>query len=222
MQTSYVGKTCPYCQFPIKQGSGGVLCPGCQVPHHRTCWEENKGCTTFGCKETTFKTPVQHRVDIPSEVQSNFQATSNSSGLNTSLVVALVISLLIIIVLFVRLTAEQQANESSQSPSIQPSQQANQQTNSQMTQQPVEVIYYVITEPGVNLFIRKSPGRNNKKDSDIITRVPRGTQFTVTNNHGNSVKKDGYTWWEIRVVQSGITGWVAAEFISTNSRDVRK
>jgi len=222
LQTSYVGKTCPYCQFPIKQGSGGVLCPACHVPHHRTCWEENKGCTTFGCKEKIFKTPVQHRVDIPTVAQANVQNASNGSGSNTSLVVALAISLLIIIVLFVKLTTEQPANESTQSPSLQTNQQSTQQTNSQTTQQPVEVVYYVITEPGVHLFIRKSPGRSNKKDSDIITRVPRGTQFTVTNNHSNSVKKDGYTWWEIRVVQSGITGWVAAEFISTNSRDVKK
>ena len=26
-----------------------VQCPGCGTPHHRDCWEENLGCTVFGC-----------------------------------------------------------------------------------------------------------------------------------------------------------------------------
>ena len=25
------------------------LCPGCGTPHHHDCWEENQGCTVFGC-----------------------------------------------------------------------------------------------------------------------------------------------------------------------------
>lgn len=45
----FVGKTCPYCRFPIKPGDQIVVCPACQVPHHADCWEENQGCTTYGC-----------------------------------------------------------------------------------------------------------------------------------------------------------------------------
>lgn len=48
MVSASVGKTCPYCQFPLKQDSEAVQCPVCKVPHHRGCWEENGGCTTFG------------------------------------------------------------------------------------------------------------------------------------------------------------------------------
>ncbi len=51
-QTAYpksVGKTCPYCQFPIKQDNEVCQCPACKVPHHLECWEENGRCTTFGC-----------------------------------------------------------------------------------------------------------------------------------------------------------------------------
>jgi hypothetical protein len=47
---SSVGKTCPYCQFPIKQGSEVLECANCKIPHHEDCWEENGGCTTFGCQ----------------------------------------------------------------------------------------------------------------------------------------------------------------------------
>ena len=47
----YVGKICPYCKTEIKEGEEVKVCPECGIPHHATCWEENKGCTTFGCKE---------------------------------------------------------------------------------------------------------------------------------------------------------------------------
>ncbi len=50
MVQTHTGKTCPYCQFPIKQDSETVLCSSCRVPHHRECWQENGGCTTYGCQ----------------------------------------------------------------------------------------------------------------------------------------------------------------------------
>ncbi len=49
MHTSNIGKTCPYCQFPLKADSEVVVCAACRIPHHRECWQENGGCTTFGC-----------------------------------------------------------------------------------------------------------------------------------------------------------------------------
>lgn len=44
-----IGKTCPYCQTPIKPGEAVVFCSACSIPHHRECWNEGGGCTTFGC-----------------------------------------------------------------------------------------------------------------------------------------------------------------------------
>jgi hypothetical protein len=46
---SEVGKTCPYCRFPIKIGESIVLCDACKTPHHQDCWQENGGCTSYGC-----------------------------------------------------------------------------------------------------------------------------------------------------------------------------
>ena len=46
---SHVGKTCPFCQTPIKPGANVITCPACGMPHHEDCWQENGGCTTFGC-----------------------------------------------------------------------------------------------------------------------------------------------------------------------------
>jgi TM2 domain-containing membrane protein YozV len=42
---------CPYCRSEVTSDSGESLtCSGCGTPHHVECYEENKGCTIFGCK----------------------------------------------------------------------------------------------------------------------------------------------------------------------------
>ncbi|MHB0935567.1 MAG: RING finger protein [Armatimonadota bacterium] len=46
---AHVGKTCPYCQTPLKPHDQVVVCTECRMPHHQDCWEDNGGCTTFGC-----------------------------------------------------------------------------------------------------------------------------------------------------------------------------
>lgn len=40
--------TCPYCREPLSAGRVRE-CPTCHLPHHADCWEENHGCTVFGC-----------------------------------------------------------------------------------------------------------------------------------------------------------------------------
>lgn len=45
-----VGKTCPYCRFPLKPDEQVITCPACRLPHHADCWTENRGCTTYGCR----------------------------------------------------------------------------------------------------------------------------------------------------------------------------
>jgi len=41
---------CPYCQGPIGDSEETIVCTGCETPHHKDCYEENKGCTVFGCQ----------------------------------------------------------------------------------------------------------------------------------------------------------------------------
>lgn len=48
----YVGKTCPYCKTQLKETDDVVMCSSCEIPHHKDCWIENQGCTTFGCTGT--------------------------------------------------------------------------------------------------------------------------------------------------------------------------
>lgn len=45
----YIGKICPFCKSEFKEGDEIVVCSACDMPHHKDCWIENQGCTTFGC-----------------------------------------------------------------------------------------------------------------------------------------------------------------------------
>lgn len=48
----FVGKICPYCKSLFTQNDEIVVCSECDMPHHKECWTDNKGCTTFGCQGT--------------------------------------------------------------------------------------------------------------------------------------------------------------------------
>jgi len=45
----FVGKICPYCKQELGAYDNVVVCTSCKMPHHKECWEESRGCTTFGC-----------------------------------------------------------------------------------------------------------------------------------------------------------------------------
>lgn len=42
--------TCPYCQSGFLPSEDVLVCRACEIPHHRECWQENGGCTTYGCE----------------------------------------------------------------------------------------------------------------------------------------------------------------------------
>ena len=43
---------CPYCRMPFDEASSPpkIFCTACGMPHHEDCYQENGGCTVFGCK----------------------------------------------------------------------------------------------------------------------------------------------------------------------------
>lgn len=45
------GATCPICQTSIAEDEFAVTCPQCNQIHHRECWSEVGGCSTYGCKQ---------------------------------------------------------------------------------------------------------------------------------------------------------------------------
>lgn len=68
---NYIGKVCPFCKTEIKADDAVKVCPACGIPHHEGCWEENKGCTTFGCSEQHYEAQGTN----PTDVCSNCGAT---------------------------------------------------------------------------------------------------------------------------------------------------
>jgi hypothetical protein len=41
---------CPYCAEAVTSGTAEAhFCATCGTPHHEDCWQENGGCTVFGC-----------------------------------------------------------------------------------------------------------------------------------------------------------------------------
>ena len=81
------GKICPYCQSPLKKNADAIICSACGTPHHRECWEENKGCTTYGCKmnpttEDTFEVP-EEAVDIGDQTLESIRESLSRQGVES-------------------------------------------------------------------------------------------------------------------------------------------
>lgn len=60
----YIGKICPFCKTKITADDEVMVCPSCAAPHHKACWEENKGCTTFGCSEQHYVAQGTNPTDV--------------------------------------------------------------------------------------------------------------------------------------------------------------
>lgn len=61
---NYVGKICPFCKTGIKETDTVKVCPACGIPHHEGCWNENHGCTTFGCSEQHYEAQHTNPTDV--------------------------------------------------------------------------------------------------------------------------------------------------------------
>ncbi len=60
----WVGKICPFCKTAITADDEVTVCPSCATPHHKACWDENKGCTTFGCSEQHYVAQGTNPIDV--------------------------------------------------------------------------------------------------------------------------------------------------------------
>src|SRR4051794_30893658 len=54
-----VGRTCPYCRFPLKQDGHAVECGSCHAVQHSDCYAENRGCAVNGCAGAPGAQPTQ-------------------------------------------------------------------------------------------------------------------------------------------------------------------
>ena len=62
-----IGQLCSICQTGIVAGEQIVFCPDCRLPFHQECWEENRGCSTYGCKSA----PQSNKPETPVEMAAN-------------------------------------------------------------------------------------------------------------------------------------------------------
>lgn len=72
------GTKCPFCQSTIQFGKYVTECEKCKTLYHIQCWDDNHGCGTYGCENTSSKsdTPVSESVEnqevvIPPPPNSN-------------------------------------------------------------------------------------------------------------------------------------------------------
>lgn len=69
----YIGKICPFCKSEFKESDEIIICSECNMPHHKDCWIENQGCTTFGCLGTIQNagSPEQGAQESPSSTNQS-------------------------------------------------------------------------------------------------------------------------------------------------------
>ena len=63
----YIGKICPFCRNEIQEGDNVITCSVCGIAHHAACWEQNCGCTTFGCSQQNVIAPAAEPAPAPVE-----------------------------------------------------------------------------------------------------------------------------------------------------------
>ncbi len=101
MAQEYIGQTCPYCQFIVREGPEAVQCPKCRVPHHQKCWEQNGACTTIGCNVNNFQALFANRLvvtlDEPGYNHPNLTGTGRINKLHVGAIILafLIITLLV-------------------------------------------------------------------------------------------------------------------------------
>lgn len=80
----FVGKMCPYCKTTISSNDDIVICSICNMPHHKECWVENQGCTTFGCTGTIMSPDGGHESGDAAPQDSSFNAPLVNSAQTTA------------------------------------------------------------------------------------------------------------------------------------------
>ena len=56
-------RTCSICQWKIEPNQSQVTCPACGLVFHEDCWNENRGCSAYGCSQVNV-------LDKPDDVEA--------------------------------------------------------------------------------------------------------------------------------------------------------
>jgi hypothetical protein len=60
-----VRELCSICQFPVEGDEVRTWCPHCGLPFHAECWEENYGCSAYGCPQVNALKPARAAAPRP-------------------------------------------------------------------------------------------------------------------------------------------------------------
>lgn len=64
---------CPYCRAEIKGSDHIQICSLCKTPHHLDCWQENKGCTVYGCNNAP---PDEEKITVREQDSTLYDSNS--------------------------------------------------------------------------------------------------------------------------------------------------
>ena len=71
---------CSICQTPIQTGDLSTICDECHLPFHVECWEENLGCSTYGCPNVNaLRAGPDIQINSPPPLPSRFPATARDN-----------------------------------------------------------------------------------------------------------------------------------------------
>ncbi len=86
MDTTTSEQVCPYCMMPLLPSQKILHCPQCNTAHHRTCWQDNKGCTQSDCKGQIQERTQPQEVLIIKPITKAFRQTAIISGILLGLI----------------------------------------------------------------------------------------------------------------------------------------
>jgi hypothetical protein len=58
-------ETCSICQTDILPEEDRTVCPSCELTFHAQCWQENYGCSAYGCDQVNVLAPPPPAADQP-------------------------------------------------------------------------------------------------------------------------------------------------------------
>lgn len=64
---------CSVCQSPLLAGESITECPECGLTFHAECWQENMGCSAYGCRQVGILDP-EAQAHVVQEVDPEAQA----------------------------------------------------------------------------------------------------------------------------------------------------
>jgi hypothetical protein len=68
--------TCGVCQSPIGAGEAIATCGECGSSYHQACWEENRGCASYGCGQVNALAEEAEEVPADSLAAAEVEAPS--------------------------------------------------------------------------------------------------------------------------------------------------